>query len=117
MAKFGKVKLKDAKNVKKKVGRQAKILEEYKGYILAIDKAHAGKFTIENDKEGFAVRNRLKRAAEALNTDITIKKRGNEMYFWTKRIPVIGMAGKPFLYMPKKDMLQTLDEGTKSATD
>ncbi|MFC1955186.1 hypothetical protein ACFLWZ_01390 [Chloroflexota bacterium] len=62
--------------------RKAEKLKQYKGYINDLSPNEAGKFKIQDDKEGFAVRANLKRAAKALGLNATVQKRENYIYFW-----------------------------------
>ena len=77
-----KVSIEEAKDVKKRYIRKAEKLKQYKGYITDLAPTEAGKLKIQNDKEGFAVRANLKRAADALELNVKIQKRENYIYFW-----------------------------------
>lgn len=68
--------------VRKRYTRKAEKLKQYKGYITDLAPNEAGKFKIQNDKEGFAVRANLKRAVDALGLNVKIQKRENYIYFW-----------------------------------
>lgn len=82
MARLIKIPIEEAKQMKKRIPREAKVLEQYKRHINALGQNEAGKFKIQNNKEGFAIRARLKRAAQALGLNLVIRKRGNEIVFW-----------------------------------
>ena len=64
-----KVSIEEAKGVKKR-------------YITNLAPYESGKLKIQDDKEGFAIRANLKRAAEALGLNVKIQKRENYIYFW-----------------------------------
>ena len=82
MARLIKIPIEEAKGMTKKVAREAKKLEEYKRHINTLEQEEAGKLKIKDNKEGFAVRAGLKRAAQALGVKVEIRKRGNEIVFW-----------------------------------
>lgn len=80
-----KVSIEKAKAHKKKVYvRKAEKLNQYKKYITDLAPNEAGKFKIQNDKEYFAIRANIKRAAEALGLNVKIQKRENYIYFWNE---------------------------------
>ena len=82
---FDKVPIEEAKQMKKKIPRVAKLVEEYKGYITALSPKEAGRIEIRDDedgKEAFKIRARIKRAGDALRLKVVIRKRGKEIYFW-----------------------------------
>ena len=82
MPRLMKVSIEEAKGIKKEYMRKAEKLKQYKGHITKLAPNEAGKFKIQNDKEGFAVRANLKRAADALGLNVKIQKRENYIYFW-----------------------------------
>ena len=51
-------------------------------YKMDLKNDEAGRLSIENDRDGFAVRALLKRASEALNVTIMIKKVNKQILFW-----------------------------------
>lgn len=85
MKRLIKIPVEEAKSMKKRVARKAEKLEQYKRHINSLAPNEAGKLKIEDDKEGFAVRAGLKRAAQALDMNIKIKKFGNEIVFWKEQ--------------------------------
>ena len=77
-----KVSIEEAKGVKKRYDRKAEKLRQYKRYITNLAPYESGKLKIQDDKEGFADRANLKRAAKALGLNVKIQKRENYIYFW-----------------------------------
>ncbi len=65
--------------------KRGTVTEEYQKHLLNLKDDEAGKFIIKDEKEGFAIRNRIKRAAESLKIKVKIKKVGREIYFWKPR--------------------------------
>ena len=82
MKKMKKIPIEKAKGMKREVKRKADKLEEYKRYINSLAPEEAGEFMLKDEKEGFALRAGLKRAAEALDMRVKIQKRGNYLYAW-----------------------------------
>lgn len=64
--------------------KKAKVLEKYKDYISSLAANEAGQLKIqkEQDRQGFAIRAGLKRAAQALGVNVRIRKLGDYIYFW-----------------------------------
>lgn len=62
--------------------RKGKVQQEYGKHIKSLKEGEAGKFRVKDDKEGFAIRNRIKRAGAALGIVVKVKKVGDEIYFW-----------------------------------
>ncbi len=77
-----KIPIEEAKEKKRVVNRKSDKLEEYKSYLKSLTSSEAGEFRIKDEKEGFALRAGLKRAAEALNLKVKIQKRGDHLQFW-----------------------------------
>ena len=67
---------------RKNIERKAEKLKQYKGYITSLTPNEVGKFKIKDDKEYFAIRANLKRAAKDLNLNVKVQKRENYIYFW-----------------------------------
>ena len=82
MGKLTKIPIDEAKGLKVTINRKSKVLEKYKNYLIGLSSSEAGKLQIKDDKEGFTVRAGLKRAAEAMNMNVKIKKRGDSIVFW-----------------------------------
>ena len=77
-----KVSKKEAQEKQYQRKKKSKVLEKYKQYILSLNSGEAGKFLVKSQKEGYQIRNALKRAADALNIKIKVKKVRSEMFFW-----------------------------------
>ena len=84
MPRLVKVSLKEAQGKKTTRKSRGKVLEQYKRYILTLKESEAGKFNIRDDKEGFAIRKRIERAAYALGIKVKVKKRKDTIYFYKK---------------------------------
>ena len=88
MAKFEKkpelekISIIEAKKMRKKITKQAKILQEYIKYINDVSETEAGKFKVEDNVEAFRVRSRILRAARELEVDVVVKKFGLEIVFY-----------------------------------
>ena len=82
MPRLIKVSIDEAKGIKKRIVRKAEKLNQYKAYLTNLAPNEAGKFKLQNDKEYFAIRAYLKRAADDLGLNIKIQKRENYIYFW-----------------------------------
>ncbi len=81
MPRLRKVPIEDVpQNLRRKM--RGTVTEEYEKHLLNLKDAEAGKFIIKDDKEGFAIRNRIKRAAESLKIKVKVRKVGREIYFW-----------------------------------
>ena len=80
--KYETIPLSEAREMKSSRQRKSPVLDKYKQYILDLKDDEAGRLSIENDRDGFAVRALLKRASEALNVTITIKKVNKQILFW-----------------------------------
>jgi hypothetical protein len=63
-------------------GRQGAFMNEYANYIQQVPTGQAGKLTIGEQEKHATVRRRLVVAAKALNIPLTIKRSGNDLYFW-----------------------------------
>jgi hypothetical protein len=63
-------------------GRQGAFINEYADYIQQLPKGQAGKLTIGENETHTAVRRRLTTAAKAMHIPLTIKRSGNDVYFW-----------------------------------
>lgn len=83
--KFEKIPISEAKSMKKIVEREAKVLEEFKQYIKSLTPNDAGKFEVKDNKDGFAVRANIIRAAKSLGLNVKVKKSGKVITFWVVR--------------------------------
>jgi hypothetical protein len=63
-------------------GRQGRFLTQYIAYIQQVASGQAGKLhPVEREKPA-TIRRRLLSAAKALDTPVTIKRSGADVYFW-----------------------------------
>ncbi len=73
--------------LKTATGKAAQITKEYLGYIEQLTEGQAGRLQ-PGEGEGVAtVRRRLGVASKLSGKDITIKRQGNEVYFWVQQEP------------------------------
>jgi hypothetical protein len=63
-------------------GRQGRFINEYADYIQQLPQGQAGKLTIGGDEKHSTVRRHLTTAAKAMNITLTLKRSGNDLYFW-----------------------------------
>jgi len=68
-------------------GKIAQITKEYLGYIEQLTEGQAGRLQPGEDESMATVRRRLGIAAKLSGKDITIKRQGNEVYFWVQQEP------------------------------
>ena len=65
--------------------KRAQILQEYRGYIEQFTKGQAGRLVAGAGETAATVRRRLGAAARAAGKKLTIKRTGDEVYFWVER--------------------------------
>jgi hypothetical protein len=63
-------------------GRQGTYMNEYIDYIQQLSPGQAGKLHVVEQENPLTIRRRLVTAAKAMNIPLTIKRSGNELYFW-----------------------------------
>src|ERR671916_1725783 len=63
-------------------GRQGKFINEYADYIQQLPKGQAGRLRGGESENPMAIRRRLAGAAKAMHIPLTIKRSGNDVYFW-----------------------------------
>ncbi len=73
--------------LKTATGKTAQITKEYLGYIEQLTEGQAGRLQPGEDESMATVRRRLGIAAKLSGKDITIKRQGNEVYFWVEPNP------------------------------
>ncbi len=64
------------------VRKRAQILQEYQGYIDQLTKGQAGKLVAGAAETTATVRRRIGAAARAAGKNLTIRRAGDEVYFW-----------------------------------
>ena len=67
------------------VRKRAQLLQEYRGYIDQLKGGEAGKLVAGAGETTATVRRRLGAAARAAGHKLTIRRAGDEVYFWVER--------------------------------
>ncbi len=67
------------------VRKRAQILQEYRGYIDQLTKGQAGRLVAGADETTATMRRRLGAAARAGGKNLTIRRAGDDVYFWVER--------------------------------
>ncbi len=70
--------------VKTATGTRGQFLQQYADYIQQLPEGQAGTLQVTEDEKGSTVRRRLTVAANALEKKLTIKRMGDEIYFWVE---------------------------------
>ena len=73
--------------LKTATGKTAQINQEYLGYIEQLPEGQAGRLQPSEGESVATVRRRLGVAAKLSGKDITMKRQGNEVYFWVQQEP------------------------------
>ncbi len=81
MPQFETVTLQEAK-LKTTTGRTARYASQYIEYIQQLTDGQAGKLQATEDEKITTIRRRLTIAANLLGKELTIKRMGDEIYFW-----------------------------------
>ena len=66
-------------------GRRAQIIQEYLAYIEKLEPGRAGKLQLAEGETVAAIRRRLGAAAKLFGKPVTIKRVGDEVFFWLKK--------------------------------
>lgn len=82
MPKFELIPLAEAK-LKTASGKRAQILAEYLDYVRQLKGEEAGRLRASEGETVSTVRRRLGAAGREAGKDLTIKRVGDELYFWT----------------------------------
>ncbi len=89
MPKFDKVPMEEARlktaTESASVRKRAQILQEYRGYIDQLKSGEAGKLVAGGGETTATVRRRIGAAARAAGHKLTIRRSGDEVYFWVER--------------------------------
>ena len=75
-------------------GQRAALLQEYTGYIRSVSPGLAGKLEPGEGETTQAIRRRLNAAAEALGTDLQVRRTAKAIYFWAPEAPRRGRPRK-----------------------
>ena len=89
MPKFDIVPMEEVRVKSASEGKRAKTLQEYLDYIDQLKSGEAGRLVAGAGETTATVRRRLGDAARAGGKNLTIRRAGDEVYFWTER----GRAG------------------------
>jgi len=81
MTRFTRIPVEEAR-ARERPTANARVLEEYKKYVIAIGPDEAGRFVVSDNREGQMIRTRIKRAATSLGLNVVVRKRHNEVLFW-----------------------------------
>jgi hypothetical protein len=81
MPPFETVSLKEA-HLRTIPGRQGKFMNGYAGYIQQLPPGQAGLLRLVENEKPAAIRRRLTQTAQALDSNLIIKRSGMELYFW-----------------------------------
>ena len=73
--------------LKTATGKTAQITQEYLGYIEQLTEGQAGRLQPGEGETVATVRRRLGVAVKLSSRDITIKRQGDEVYFWVQQEP------------------------------
>ena len=82
MPKLDVIPIEDAKAKSASGGKRAQILQEYRGYIDQLKGGEAGRLVASAGETTATVRRRLGAAARESRKNLTIKRAGDEVYFW-----------------------------------
>jgi hypothetical protein len=63
-------------------GRQGRFINEYAEYIQQLPKGQAGRLKAGESENPLTIRRRLTSSAQALGISLTIKRSGQDLYFW-----------------------------------
>ncbi len=85
MPKLDIVPMEEAKGRSATRGKRVQILQEYLGYIDQLKSGQAGRLVARAGETTATVRRRLGAAARAGRKNLTIKRAGDEVYFWSER--------------------------------
>jgi hypothetical protein len=81
MPEFATVSLKEAQ-LRTASSRQGSIISEYASYIQSLPKGQAGRLRCVESENPLTIRRRIAVAANAMGISLTIKRSGQDVYFW-----------------------------------
>lgn len=84
MPKLDIVPIEEAKGKSATGGKRAQILQEYRGYIEQLTKGQAGRLVPGDGETVSTIRRRIGAAARQAGKNLSIKRIGDEVYFWTE---------------------------------
>ncbi len=85
MPRFDKVPIEEVRVKSASEGKRAQILQEYRGYIDQLKTGQAGRLVASAGESTATVRRRIGAAARAAGNKLTIRRAGDEVYFWVER--------------------------------
>ena len=68
-------------------GRRAQVVQEYLDYISQLQEGQSGKLQPSQGETVATVRRRLGAAVKVSGKNVTIKRTGDEIYFWVQQTP------------------------------
>ncbi len=86
MPKFDRLPIEEAK-MKTASGKRAQIIAEYVSYIEQLGAGEAGRLQASDEEPITAVRRRIGAAGRQLGRKLTIRRTGDEVYFWIEETP------------------------------
>ncbi len=84
MPKFALIPIEEAM-MKSATGKRAQRAQEYLGYVEQLGEGQAGRLQAAEGESVGAVRRRLGAAAKLAGKNLTMKRVGDEVYFWVKK--------------------------------
>ncbi len=85
MPKFDIVPIEEVRVTSASEAKRAQMLREYRGYIDQLKSGQAGRLVAGAGETTATVRRRIGAAARAGRKNLTIKRAGDEVYFWSER--------------------------------
>ncbi len=85
MPKLDIVPMEEAKGKSASGEKRAQILQEYLGYINQLKSGEAGRLVASAGETTATVRRRIGAAARSAGKSLTIRRAGDEVYFWVER--------------------------------
>ena len=84
MPKLDIVPIEEARGKSASEGKRAQILQEYLGYIDRLTKGQAGRLVPGDGETVSTIRRRIGAAARQAGKKLSIRRVGDEVYFWTE---------------------------------
>ena len=84
MPKLDIVPIEEARGKSASEGKRAQILQEYQGYIDRLTKGQAGRLVPGDGETVSTIRRRIGAAARQAGKNLSIKRVGDEVYFWVE---------------------------------
>ncbi len=83
MPKFDQVPLQEAM-LRTSTGARAQVIQEYLGYIEQLAEGQSGRLQLAEGESVATIRRRLGEAVKLSGKEITIRRSGDEIYFWVQ---------------------------------